>query len=296
MLPTKLTWLRYILATIVTGGFCVFHYKRSLFTLDYRSYGSIYRFGALMLAIMFVWFIIHALNRKNAFEGRILAFIGIVVIAITPLGSNNDIYTNLNNMFFVFPVFFFLMVRFVSGNEYFRGLRYSILLLTLLFVLQSVLFGFNFAFRDGSYYEARTAEITGIPSAKKMMTTEANKKDLEAFMSAFNEEGLAGKGLLLYGNVSGLGFYTGEIPVISTAWPSLDSFSTDKFAAEMSGLSNRIDSEGMTLPAVIVGQEELEGILSNPVNKKQSILKDYISKYNYTEIYSGDKFSAFVAK
>ena len=115
-------------------------------------------------------------------------------------------------------------------------------------------------------------------------------------MSAFNEEGLAGRGLLLYGNVSGLGFYTGEIPVISTAWPSLDSFSTDKFAAEMSGLSNRIDSEGMTLPAVIVGQEELEGILSNPVNKKQSILKDYISKYNYTEIYSGEKFTVFAVK
>ena len=170
VLPTKLTWLRYVLATVVTGGFCVFHYKRDLFTLDYRSYGSIYRFGALMLAIMLVWFIVHALNRKNAFEGRILAFIGIVVIAITPLGSNNDIYTNLNNMFFVFPVFFFLMVRFVSGNEYFRGLRYSILLLTCLFVLQSVMFGFKFTFRDGGYGNARTAKITSIPAAKNMMT------------------------------------------------------------------------------------------------------------------------------
>ena len=296
VLPTKLTWLRYVLTTIITGGFCIFLYRKNLFTRDYRSYGSIYRFGALMLAIMLVWFIVHALNRKNAFEGRILAFIGIVIIAITPLGSNNDIYTNLNNMFFVFPAFFFLMVRFVSGNEYFRGLRYSILLLTLLFVLQSVLFGFEFAFRDGSYDEARTAKITSVPAADGMTTTEANKKDMEAFMKCFEREGLTGKGLLLYGNVSGLGFYTGEIPVISTAWPSLDSFSTDKYALEMSALSERFDSEGASLPTVIIGNEELDAILNNPESKKQSILKDFISKYKYTEIYDGAKFAVFAVK
>ena len=296
VLPAKLSWLRYLLGTVITVGFCFFLYRKNLFTTDYRDYASIYRFGALILAIMLIWFIIHALNRKNAFEERILAFIGIVIIAITPLGSNNDIYSNLNNMFFVFPLFFFLMVRFVSGNEYFRGIRLSILLLTLLFVCQSVLFGFNFTFRDGNYFAPRSAKITDIPAAKGMMTTEENKKLMDSFMESFKSENLSGKGVLLYGNVSGLGFYTGELPVISTAWPSLDSFSTDKFEKEINELEERIDKGGSVLPAVIIGSEELDGILSNPANKKQSILKDFVSKYNYTEVYGGEKFSVFAAK
>ncbi|MBO4679045.1 MAG: hypothetical protein J5626_05185 [Lachnospiraceae bacterium] len=296
VLPTKLSWLRYLLATVITMGFGIFLYRKNLFTRDYRDYGSIYRFGALILSIMLIWFVIHAFNRKNAFEERILAFMGVVIIAITPIGSNNDIYANLNNMFFVFPLFFFIIVRFISGNEYFRGIRWSILLLTFLFVLQSVLFGFNFTFRDGGYYEPRSAKITDIPSAKGMMTTEANKKVMESFMDSFKDNSLEGKGLLLYGNVSGLGFYTGELPVISTAWPSLASFSADKFERDMKELEGKLDAQSAVFPTVIIGNEELDAILSNPSNKKQSILKDFISKYNYTEIFKGEKFAMFSAQ
>ena len=294
--PTKLTWVRYLLGTVVTVGFSFFLYRRDLFTRDYRSYGSIYRFGALILTVMLVCFVVFTLNRKNKTEERVLAFMGIVIIAITPIGSNNDIYTNLNNMFFVFPLFLFILVRFVSSNEYFRGLRLSILLLTLLFVFQSVMFGFNFAFRDGSYDEARNSKITEVAAAKGMMTTETNKVRLESFMKTFESEGLQGKGVLLYGDVSGLGFYTREIPAISTAWPSLASFSTDKFAEDMAALEGRIDSKTAEYPTVIIGAKECEGILNNPDNKKQSILKDFISKYNYTEFYSGDTFTAFTVK
>ncbi len=296
VLPTKLTWLRYTLTTIIAAGFCIFLYKKDLFTRDYRSYGSIYRFGALMLSIMLICFIIHAVNRRNNANERIIAFAGIVIIAITPIGSNNDIYTNINNMFFVMPLFLWLLVRFISGNEYFRGIRYSILLLTLLFVFQSVIFGFNFTFRDGDYDNARTAEITGIPAAQGMMTTEANRASLESFMDEFNRENLAGRGVLLYGDVSGLGFYLREKPVISTAWPSLASFSTDKFEADMKELEGRIADTGNGLPPVIVGDKEWNTILNNPENKKQSILKDFISKYNYTAVYTNDKFTMLTAE
>ena len=296
VLPNKLTWLRYTLGTLVTGGFVYFLYRKYLFTRNYRSYDAIYRFGALMLTIMIIWLIIYAFNRRNTIEERILAFMGIVIIAITPIGSNNDIYTNLNNMFFVFPLFLFLLVRFISGNEYFRGLRYSILLLTLLFVLQSVLFGINFTFRDGDYYEARTVKITEIPAAKGMVTTESNRERLESFMKCFEQENLAGKGVLLYGNVSGLGFYTREIPAISTAWPSLDSFSTDKFERDMKELEDGIDSGNAEIPTLIIGNEVSNIILNNPENKKQIILKDFISKYNYTQIYYNVQFTMFAVK
>ena len=64
----------------------------------------------------------------------------------------------------------------------------------------------------------------------------------------------------------------------------------------MGDLCGRIDDKGATLPTVIIGNEILDKILNKPKNKKQSILKDFISKYNYTEIYSGEKFTVFAAK
>ena len=296
VLPTKLTWLRYLLGTIIAVGFSFFLYKRSLFTRDYRSYGSIYRFGALILAIMIIWFVIHALNRKVAYEERVLSFMGVIIIAITPLGSNNDVYANLNNMFFVFPLFMFLLVRFVKSNEYLRGIRWSVLLLTMLFVMQSVLFGFKFTFRDGDYYYARTAEITDVPAARGMMTTEARKAEIDSVYKLWKEKNLGGKGILLYGDVSGLGFYLEETPVICTAWPSLDSFSPDKFEREIKELEGRIDDKGSLLPPLIIGSESDYSVLSNPETKKQKILNEYISKYNYTKIYSGEKFSIYSAE
>ncbi|SCX02616.1 hypothetical protein SAMN02910339_00429 [Lachnospiraceae bacterium YSD2013] len=294
--PTKLTWVRYLLGTIVAGGFSFFLYKKALFTRDYTSYGSIYRFGALILVIMIIWFIVHALNRKAPFEERILSFMGVVIIAVTPLGSNNDIYANLNNMFFVFPLFFFLLVRFVKSNEYLRGIRWSVLLLTLLFVMQSVLFGFKFAFRDGTYDEKRTAEITGIPAAKGMMTTEAHKKELETLMKVWNQRDLGGAGILLYGEISGLGFYVGETPAINTAWPSLASYSESKFETEMTALDERIAQGADATPPIIISNVECDAVLNNPESKKQKILNEFIAKYQYEAIYCGDRFTVLAAE
>ena len=296
VLPTKLTWLRYLLGTIVSVGFCYFLYKKELFSRDYGYYEAVYRFGALMLAIMFIWFVIHALNRKVEFEERILSFLGIVIIAITPLGSNNDIYSNLNNMFFVLPLFLFLLVRFVRGNEYFRGIRLAVTLLSLLFVVQSVLFGFKFTFRDGWGGDERDSVITDIPAAKGMVTTADNKEQLETFMHFWESENLGGNGVLLYGNVSGMGFYLNEAPVICTAWPSLPSFAPDKFEREMKELESRLDSASAASVPIIIGEEEYEDVLIKPETKKQKILNEFIAKYKYKEIYRGEKFVIYAAR
>lgn len=295
VLPTRFTWLRYLACTITTVGFVLLLYKKGLFDRNYNYYLSVYFFGALILMIMLVWFLVVLVHKKSTVDERTLALIGLIVIVITPLGSNNDIYSNLNNMFFVFPLFLYFVVRFVTTNEHFRGVRYSVLLLTLTFSFQSLLFGTMFTFRDGISMEKRDCKLSVATSVKGMYTTKGNAEIMEGLFECWNENNLSGKELLLYGNVSGLSYYLNEPVSISTAWPSLPSFTEEKFENEMKTLEGFIDETGSPKPILIIGSEEYCE-LDSPISLKQEILKNFITKYDYSKVYNCDKFTVLSAE
>lgn len=296
VLPTKLTWLRYAASTVSTGMFGIALYKkRGLFDSNYFSYGAIYKIGIVVLTIVLIWFVTSVFFNNVTKEEKLLAVISIVIIIITPLGSNNGLYTNLNNMFFVLPSFLFLLVRFTGNNEHFRGIRYSIVLLLAAFTFQSVLFGKCFVFRDGTDQIPRDTEVYNAEVVKGMKTNFVRAGHMQGMFDFWKEESLAGTQLLLYGDVSGLGFYLESPIAISTAWPSLPSFSEEKFSTEMKELEGRIEQKGASAPVVILGTNEINGVLEEPTDKKQEILNKFLADFDYSLSYSNEEFSIYIS-
>lgn len=288
--PTALTWARYVLATFTTLFFGVLLYRNGLTTMQYADYPSIYMFSNLMLVIITIWMIVVLFTRKSTPNERLLAVMTLIIVAISPLGSNNATYTNFNNMFFVMPVFLYLLVRFVKTNEHLRGIRYSVLLLTGVFLVQAFLFGVFFSFRDGTNGEKRNYSVTYFDAQEGMKTTETHGNEWKELADLYNKENLSGKDLLLYGDVSGMGYYLDEGIAISTAWPSLGSFSTEKYAKDMEKLSTEVSSKTKSFPVVFVGKAEEFGVLEAPYNAKQEILKEFLEEYEYNVIYSNDSY------
>lgn len=296
VLPTKLTWLRYAVATFSTAAFGLILYKkRGMFDRNYFSYGAVYKYGVVILTISLVWFVAALFFKKVTDEEKLLSVISIIIIGITPLGSNNGAYTNLNNMFFVLPAFLYLLVRFTGNNEHFRGIRYSIVLFTLGFLFQCVMFGKCFVFRDGVNQIPRDTEVYNADVVKGMKTTYERAGHMQGMFDFWKEENLAGTPLLLYGDVSGLGFYLDSPIAISTAWPSLPSFSEEKFSVDIKELEGKIEQKGVSVPAVILGTNEIEGVLETPTDKKQEILNKFLADFDYSLRYANEEFSIYIS-
>lgn len=293
--PAKIKWARYVSSTAVTGAFVVLLYKKNLFDVNIYYHAAIYRSGALLLTICLVWLLGTFVHRASSDEEKLLAIIALGVIVITPLGSNNELYSNINNLFFVLPAFLFLLFRFSTGNEYFRGVRYSLFLLTGVIGIYAMIVSYSASFRDG--LDGRmNVEVKNNPVVKGMKTTEYNAKCLEELFDLWDDKSLEGSKVLLYGNVSGLGFYLGSAPAISTAWPSLSSFSTSKFEADMKDLRGMILYKGEPAPVVIIGKEEQEGIFSEASAGKQEILKEFLVDNDYNVAYDNHKFLVYLAR
>lgn len=293
--PKGKTWLRYVCATIISCGFIILLYYKGLFPLNFHWFEPVYRYGAMLLTFIIVTFVIVVFRYKNTPEERLLALLGLLAIAITPIGSNNDIYSNLNNFFFVLPVFLYLIVRFINSKEYFRGVRYSLCILFAVYVLLSVKFGATYVFRDG-LKEPMDTYVTNNPSMAHMKTTATNAKALTELNEIWQEKELSDRSTLLYGNVCGLGFYMDTPVALSTAWPSLASFSTDKFEKEMKALSLEVASGKVTPPSIVIGNEEFETWGTEEGTKKQEILNDFLEGFEYSEIYSNEVLTVYLPK
>ncbi len=96
--------------------------------------------AAILLAVL-------SLCRKPAC--KIMAVLVLVLILVTPLGSNNDLYPIINNLFLAAP--FALWTGYLAGRKQPDGILWKVPFAMLIaFVLvQSVGFHFLFAFQDG---------------------------------------------------------------------------------------------------------------------------------------------------
>jgi len=252
VLPQKYTKLKtvgyFICCLILVRWF----YGQGMFSFVFMAegYGAILNWGVvfLMAALVFAVYII--LQPKATYEQKVLSAIVIITIAITPIGSNNQLYTNLNNMFLVLPfVLFFLCTR-LKGNALctwsFKQTSLSIskwpmrimsLVCVCVLAFQSVTFGNTFVFRDDA---PRDAKVTTIPALKHMKTNVKNGTNLEELGSYVNAANLSGKSVLLFGDIPALSAYLG-MPFVMSPWPGLPSYTGETFEAELENVIAKID-------------------------------------------------------
>ena len=290
----RFLYLKLLLSVLNTAVFTLLLYKQGLFNLNFHWFQPVYRFGALILIFAILTFLLVIFNKSRSEGDKLLALISIFVIAITPIGSNNDIYSNLNNLFIVLPAFLYFVCGFAEKEHHaFNGVRFGLLTLTGVWVLFSLKFGLSYVFRDGLDGEMDTT-VTNNPVLAGMLTTSENAQMLTEITDVWEENDFSDGEAIYYGEVCGLSFYMRTPPALSSSWPSLDSFSVNKFETELKNLEGLIDEKGEPdkLTLVISSVEE-EGMLSETPSKKQEILKTFLDKYGVTLLYTCDSLNIY---
>ena len=257
---------RYMPAKRVLYIFCnlfliLIYREMHMFDFVYYAYDGVYTVGTLFLIMaglmgLYVMFF----GGKDYVLRMHAATMGIVIL-ITPLGSNNWLFTAVNNLFWVTPFVLHCCYKWVLSarngggkkTEYFlEPLRITYLFLVAFVLVQGVLFGATFVFRDGIDGEKRTEKIVEIPALKGIYTHAENAENLNTLYAYLEEEGLVGKEAIFYDNVPGLAFYMGLQPALSSTWPDLDSFVADKLERELKVLEEECRA-GREKPLLIMG-------------------------------------------
>lgn len=287
---------------LLVGFFAVWAYWNEQYTFDYRNYSSMFFWGVLflMISLALCAYTVFLPSSKNTL--KLLASIAAVIIVITPIGSNNHLYSPMNNLFFVAPVVFEIVRDLLSAEksvmikdkaEVFTYPIKTVLVAVLaMIIVQSVMFGAGFVFRDGTDGGERAYEVENNAVLAGMKTTKENAENLQGINDYLAENKLTGSRALLYGNVPAFAFYFSLEPAVSTTWPDLHSFSVDKFYEEMDRL------EAGVLPLVIMDietkeqlcYEEEQDSLQDDMKQKLERLQMFLINNGYTESYANDGF------
>lgn len=282
-----------------------FYWGKGVFTFRYYEYGSMYFPAVFFLLIAVVTAFGCILAPSFSRTKKIFAALMLVQIFVTPLGSNNDLYPIINNLFLVAPfvlwvVWEWLRARSRKESTFLLGAPFT--MLAVLVLVQSVGFHLAFTFQDGAEDVERDTKLSVPAKAAGVYTTRENAVSLQELAQYVQQDGLTGKSVILYGEIPGLGYFLDMPPALSTFWPDLDSYRMVEYQRDLEHLGQ--------LPVVMVsaktaaylnGDEdgmEWFGVEKEKMDldEKLRILADYMARHGYEESFGNGRYVVYVTK
>lgn len=291
---------------IVLGRWGMFNFK-------YYQKEAALQWGVVFLILSLgicVWMLF---SRMHDCEWKLIAAMSLIVILITPLGSNNYVWPALNNLFFVAPITFWTIYRFarwgrpyldVTGKVPLFSVKAMTMAMVVAFLIQAVGIGCNYVFLDGEDGHKRDTTVEGSRILRGMKTNAGNAgtlEELNTFMLENNTE-YRNKKLILYGNIPGLSYYLHKAPAVYTSWADLDTNSYERLAEDLNTLNQTMTEENR--PLVIFSEEIMAQVLDLQENgmtgdgsvweQKLKAVLDFMTENEYRKAFENEKYAVFV--
>jgi hypothetical protein len=286
----RYVWVKKVLFSAGLLILVRYYFAKGVFTRNYFYYDSVFKAAMMFVIIAIILAIIGTIGFLNGSrQEQTLAFTVLMIVLLTPLGSNNYTYPVINNLYIVAPISLWLFRRLMQrlGEREYNFAWQSMITMVIVTVLaQGLLFHSTFAFGDGTDGRKRDTVSSTIYKAQGMVSTGYNIESLEKLAAALGEMNLINNRVVLFGGVPGLAYLFDLEPAIGTVWPDLDSYGTDVFEKELLELSVSDDPE----PTVIIGKNMQE--YAN-ISTKYDILLDYMNEHGYNKVFESERFMVF---
>lgn len=293
-------------------------YKWGMFNFKYFQKEAALQWGVVFLLVSLgvtVWMLF---TRMLDDEWRLIGCIALLIILITPLGSNNHIWPTLNNLFFIAPVAFWMIFRFARWGRTWLDTTKKVPLfpakamfsgMMIAFFVQALGVGCRYVFLDGESGEPRIYKVAANPVLHGMYTSEMNGETLEEislFMTEHRAE-FENKRLILYGNIPGLSYYLDKAPAIYTAWADLNTNSLEQLKEELQELTVSYGGNHEDRPLVILSPQlaaYLSGeddaiawwgvdVESCEKDEKLKAIKEYMETGAYQQVFANEAFVVY---
>lgn len=285
------------------GGIVIlfrFFWGRGMFSFRYyEDYTSMYEWGMLGLYLALAACMYLLFGKGVSAHERLWGMISLVVLCITPLGSNNYTYQNLNNLFLTAPITIYAFVKLFRRRypKEKQALTFPwkamVAAIAFMIIIQSIGFHVFFVFRDGMDGTKRDTVLHEPAVVAGMKTTKENaenvggllayiekKKEATQLDSELNGEELTEA--IYFGDCPGLPFILQIPSALDSSWPDLDSFSVKQMEENLSSLEQ--------MPLIILRHTEPSSL---SFEEKKEMLQDYMSVRHYESVYENAGFSVY---
>ena len=260
-----------------------FLYGRGYFGVNYHEHFAVIKPFTTYITVVFILCIYEIISKKQSVDNKLWAAFIIVIVIVSPLGSNNNIYVVMNNTFLVLPASLILIADFVKEKKNESITITAVFFVGLLFI-QSFLFGSNYVFHDLADESAKvvTSNIAGESTTKGLKTTYERNEALNGLGTYLEENELLDKKVILYGNIPCISYIFGMEPAIYTTWPDLDSNTLERLEESLENIEET--------PVIILARDWEDD------SKKAYAITQYMYLNDYHCTYFNDDFFVYTVK
>lgn len=286
-----------------------------MYNFRYYQKEAALQWGVVFLLVSIAVAVWMLFTRMLDDEWKLIGCIALLIILITPLGSNNHVWPVLNNLFFAAPVVFWMIYRFArwgrtwldtTGKVPLFPVKAMLSGMIVAFFIQAVGVGWHYVFLDGETGEARAYKVAGNQVLQGMYTSEMNGETLEEislFMTEHQAE-YQDKKLILYGNIPGLSYYLDKAPAVYTTWADLNTNPLLQLEEELTELLKVYKGNHAERPLVILtpplaaylsGDEEAVSwwgvdVESCGKDEKLGAIEEYLRLGDYQQVFGNEAF------
>lgn len=273
----------HVAIRVLWGAVCIamlwWLYARKFCSFMYYTYDSMLRPGVLFLMLAMFIAVIRIFHRKSPREEKLISGMVILIIFLTSLGSNNNVYPSLNNLFIAAPYTLWESWRFVRDVKD-KKFRHNITLASFpvkgiliaflaMCLFQFGLFGAGFSFAEATGVQDVSARVENNEVLKNICMSPQKAQWMTEIGSYVEENGLRGREVILYGNIPALSYYL-QMPSAFNPWSCLDSFSRGAMEEALEEVSAGMCGEEAPGEASDGSFEETPGEVSAEIDKKEA--------------------------
>lgn len=252
---------------------------RGMFNFQYAFYWSVFQW-CMVLLYAAIGLCLWALFNPVIFRrDKLLALLVLLVILITPIGSNNETYPNMNNLFLAAPVTFWLGYRVYltlrRKVEAFPVRAMCIFVMAVLLV-QSLGFGTHAVFRDSIDGQKRDSRVHGNRKLAGVRTNAANAESLQDVVDFVNQNVQGMQTVITFGDVPGFGWLFDMPSELSHDWPDMNTYPVGTMRQDLEGV--RYKNHG--LPLIMINPSNVD-FEDGQESAKWELLQDFMEEYGY---------------
>ncbi len=325
IMPKSWKWIKNI--GYVGAVLCSFYFlwARNMFNVEYDTLMSMFHWSVILLTATIITGMVVIFSAKFTEQEKLISGLNIIIILVTPLGSNNHLYLAMNNLFFVAPFTIWLLWRFFRSipvvwqvkkwEIYSYPLKAMLVCIFGMIVFQTTLFAnvFNFQESNGTDNSVKylNTKVENNDILKGMWMQEERAKVISEISAYVNTQGLKGKEVILYGEIPAMSYFL-EMPFAISPWPDLRSYNYNVLQDDLNKIQKEVTLNNRELPVVLMekipgayvkkgkkGLEELEvpdtTVVKIVEDKKLMLLTKFINQYGYGVSFENDKFVLFLA-
>lgn len=301
-LPKRWEKIKRFLVLAATAVLLLWLLKLGYCYGDYRAYASVYEPCIVIFEFALLLSLAQMFSRRVTKERKLLSLILILTILLTSLGSNNAVYSSINNLFLVMPCFLGMVYDFIRNRKEpgFLPFQGALAVGILLLCIQAFRFGGAFVYEEADGARDLGTEIRGIPVLEGMYTGARKAEQLESLYRYLQENEPGERKCILYGNIPGIACYMELTPALNV-WSDLRSYSPRVMETQLELLEREMKAAGEK-PLVILEQacaayadsKGAEGTFEEAgAEEKLLLICDFMERNGYEKHFCNEKYAVY---